>query len=177
MRLDEFKVCNINAANDFDIRLTFYRKGFFLKELRHGDLADFWPKLSWKLVVASLIHSEHFLWTSKRENKLNHGHWYRVFEEARKWIEKSSLNFSSCNPFPSSPFVAKDTFQQIQRINVAIVNKNRFIIGIFLCDTNINFSFLKKCLIKIRDGAPLKKRVFSTREANGRTTLPDHPRP
>ena len=29
--------------------------------LRHGDLADFWPKLSWKLVEANLIHSERFL--------------------------------------------------------------------------------------------------------------------
>ena len=24
-----------------------------LKGLRHGDLADFWPKLSWKLEVAT----------------------------------------------------------------------------------------------------------------------------
>ena len=32
-----------------------------LNGLGHGDLADFWPKLSWKLVVANLIYSEHFL--------------------------------------------------------------------------------------------------------------------
>ena len=36
-----------------------------LQGLRHGDPADFWPKLSRKLVVATLqltlIHSVHFL--------------------------------------------------------------------------------------------------------------------
>ena len=42
-------------------RGSVLRNGLKLKGLRHGDLADFWPKLSWKLVVANLIHSEHFL--------------------------------------------------------------------------------------------------------------------
>ena len=41
------------------------------KGLRHGDLADFWPKLSWKLVVANLIYPEHFLWTSIGRYNLN----------------------------------------------------------------------------------------------------------
>ena len=40
-------------------------------------------------------------------------------------IEKFSLNFSSCNPFPSWSSAAKDTCQQFQRTNKAIVNKSR----------------------------------------------------
>ena len=42
-----------------------------LKGLRHGDLADFWTKLSWKIAVANLLHSEHFLSTSKGRYNLN----------------------------------------------------------------------------------------------------------
>ena len=41
-------------------KIRIYRL-FLKKGLRHGDLADFLAKLSWKLVVANLIHSEHFL--------------------------------------------------------------------------------------------------------------------
>ena len=33
--------------------------------------------------------------------KSNHGYKYRFFEDARTQLEKSSLNFSSCKPFPS----------------------------------------------------------------------------
>ena len=38
-----------------------------------------------------------------RKEKTNHGHLYRFFKDAWKRVEKFSLNFSSCNPFPSWP--------------------------------------------------------------------------
>ena len=53
-----------------------------VKGLHHGDRADFSHKLSWKLVVPNLIHSEHFLCTfkgrynltSQREDTNHAGH-------------------------------------------------------------------------------------------------------
>ena len=46
------------------------------------------------------------------------------FQDARKQLEKFSLNFSSCDPFPSSPSTGKDTSLQFQCTNITIVNKN-----------------------------------------------------
>ena len=43
------------------------------------------------------------------KEKANHGHKYQFFEDVCKKLEKFSLNFSSCNPFPSWPSAAKDT--------------------------------------------------------------------
>ena len=86
-----------------------------LKGLRHRDLADFWHKLSWKLVVANLIHSKHFFEHLKEnvilihKEKTNHDHSYQLFEDARKQLEKFSLNFASCNLLPSSPSAVRDT--------------------------------------------------------------------
>ena len=47
-----------------------------------------------------------------------------VFEDAWQQLEKFSLNFSSCNLFPSWPSVAKDTSEQFQCIHIATVNKH-----------------------------------------------------
>ena len=46
-----------------------------------------------------------------RKEKTNHATPVNLdfFEDAWKQLKKFSLNFSSCNPFPSSPSTAKDT--------------------------------------------------------------------
>lgn len=44
----------LNAVQPAD----FYQ----FKMSRHGDLINFWSKLSWEWGVAHLIHPEHFLW-------------------------------------------------------------------------------------------------------------------
>ena len=55
------------------------------------------------------IFSEQEDITLTLKEQANHGHYYRLFEDAQKQLEKFSLNFSSCNPFLSSPSTAKDT--------------------------------------------------------------------
>ena len=58
-----------------------------------------------------------------RKEKTNHGYKYRLSDHVQKQLEKFSLKFSSFNPFPSWPSAAKDTCQQFQYANIAIVNK------------------------------------------------------
>ena len=67
------------------------------------------------LVAANSIHSRHLSEHLKEDITLickentNHGHKYLLFEDARKQLEKFSLNFSSCSPFLFPPSAAKDT--------------------------------------------------------------------
>ena len=52
---------NTNIVADVCKVVRKRTSGLTVKGLCHSDLMDFWPRLSWKLVVANLIHSEHFL--------------------------------------------------------------------------------------------------------------------
>ena len=84
-----------------------------------------------KLVVGSQTYAQHYLWTSIREDitlicKEKHSTAINIkfFNDARQQLEKFSLNFSSCNPFPSWPSAAKDTWWQFQSTKMEIFNKN-----------------------------------------------------
>ena len=61
--------------------------------------------------------------TSICGEKSNYDYEYQFLEDARKQLEKFSLNFSSCNPFPSKPSAVKNACCQFQCSNIAIVNK------------------------------------------------------
>ena len=64
----------------------------------HGAVQNFNKKGKTKGIVVVVVKWRH------NENGLKN-----FFEDARKQLEKLSLNFSSCNPFPSWPSAAKYT--------------------------------------------------------------------
>ena len=74
------------------------------------------------------------------------------FEDRWKQLGKFSVNFSSCNSFPSWPSAAKDTCEKFRGTNIAIVNKNRPLFVGFLLHKYIFWLF--KDMLIIRDRAP-----------------------
>ena len=82
-------------------------------------------------LVGKESHAKHYL----RTRAINIDFF---FHDARKQVEKFNLNFSSFNPFPSWPSVAKDTRLHFQCTNITIVDKNRKLL-LFFHDTNVYF--------------------------------------
>ena len=98
-----------------------------------------------KVVIGNSNHAQHYLGTTKgrynhnlQREKTSRPLILTFFEDARKQLEKISLNFSTCNPFPSWPSAAKDTCYQLHCTNTAIVNKTG---SLFLVCRNTNISY------------------------------------